>query len=362
MPTPAPRLSPSLTPFPNNVFVSTANMSFPRVGHAAARLADGRVLVAGGNTGSNRLLDSSEIFDPSTGDWTKAASLQIARDDFTMTLLNDGRVLAAGGQADEGEIGAVEIYDPDLDTWQLVEGMNMFRSHHTANLLANGQVLVVGGYAYPPATDRSEVDWKRDTAEIFDPGTNTFYLVGRKNYDRVNHSVTLLPNGRALILGGLGEDAYTSAEIFDPATGSFSLTRNLVVGRRNTDIVLLQDGTVFIRGGFGDRSSRSAEFFDPVSGQFEPIPALDGIPIRYNHVAILLASGDVLTTGGTSGREALSSVELYSSGIESFRPVPDMGQAREGHAVVELIDGRVLVIGGIAQRGQALSSVEIYHP
>jgi len=318
-------------------------------------------LVAGGNAGHAQFLDSSEIFNPSTGDWTKAASMQIARDHFTMTLLKDGRVLVTGGRSTEGEIGSVEIYNPDLDTWQLIDGMNMFRSFHTATLLSNGQVLIVGGYAYLPTTDRSQVDWEADTAEVFDPVTNTFYLVGKMHHSRKHHSATLLPSGKALIMSGMDDGATgkskSSAEIFDPATGSFSLTgspvnRDKFVG----DIVLLQDGTVFIRSG------REAELFDPVSGQSEPIALYDGSYGRNEHKSVLLANGDVLVTGGADW-VVLSSVDIYSPETKSLKSGPSLIQTRVGHSVVVLTDGRVLVIGGIPEwRESPLSSVEIYYP
>ena len=278
--------------------------------------------------------------------------------------------IAAGGGSNEGAIGAVEIYNPDLDTWQLIEDMNMFRHHHTATLLANGEVLMVGGYAWSPTTDRSQMDDKRHTAEVFDPVTNTFYLVGEMNHSRLGISATLLPNGKVLIIGGIDNNSQTlnNAEIFDPATGSFSFTGSLVHGRRHLDnIVLLQDGTVFIRGGYGEESSRSAELFDSVNGQFEPIIALDGSPRRYEHESVLLASGEVLVTGGTcggctAGSGILSSVELYSPEIKSPRSVPSLIQPRVGHSVVVLTDGRVLVVGGSSEWREALSSVEIYYP
>ena len=41
-------------------------MTAARADHAAIKLADGRVLIAGGRNGSNTL-STTEIFDPATG-------------------------------------------------------------------------------------------------------------------------------------------------------------------------------------------------------------------------------------------------------------------------------------------------------
>jgi len=45
----------------------------PRAAHTASLLGDGRVLVAGGAGPSNKILDSAEIFDPTSDTWSSAA-------------------------------------------------------------------------------------------------------------------------------------------------------------------------------------------------------------------------------------------------------------------------------------------------
>ena len=64
---------------------------------------------------------TTEIFDPSTGNWVKAARTIEYHEGHTATLLPDGRVLVAGGAS--GTTGRVypvtsaEVYDPATDTW-----------------------------------------------------------------------------------------------------------------------------------------------------------------------------------------------------------------------------------------------------
>ncbi|HLH53841.1 MAG TPA: kelch repeat-containing protein [Verrucomicrobiae bacterium] len=56
---------------------------------------------------------SAEIYDPATGIWTATAGLNVARFDFSTTLLADGRVVVAGGWNSQSEyLASAEIYDP----------------------------------------------------------------------------------------------------------------------------------------------------------------------------------------------------------------------------------------------------------
>jgi len=76
--------------------VSTT-MLVERRGHTATRLADARVLIAGGENGTGTL-NTTEIYDPASGTFSAAANMATARADHSATLLADGRVLIAGGR------------------------------------------------------------------------------------------------------------------------------------------------------------------------------------------------------------------------------------------------------------------------
>lgn len=84
---------------------------------------------------------------------------------------------------------------------------------------------------------------------------------------------------------------------------------------------------------------------------------------RAAHQATLLRSGEILVTGGCSGRcdTDLPSAELYDPNARVFRPAAAMATARDSHAAIPLTDGRVLVTGGWSER-QATNSAEIYEP
>src|SRR5579863_6272327 len=97
-------------------FTATASMTSRRDRHAAVLMRDGRVLIAGGvdtvlvplivfpNPAMPSILSSCEIFDPAHGTFTATASMATARDESSATLLPGGMVLIAGGGDDSAEL------------------------------------------------------------------------------------------------------------------------------------------------------------------------------------------------------------------------------------------------------------------
>ncbi len=72
-----------------------------------------------------------------------------ARYTHTLTLLGDGKVLAAGGRDVVFQrLASAELYTPDDDpavgAWSSTGSMSVIRVDHTATLLKDGKVLVAG--------------------------------------------------------------------------------------------------------------------------------------------------------------------------------------------------------------------------
>jgi hypothetical protein len=104
----------------NGTFTATSPMSSPREFHTAAALLNGQVLIAGGADGTTfSFLASIEKFDPATGTLPTTGSMSAdhtlgVRIAHTATLLQDGRVLLAGGASGSGTIASAELYQPSM--------------------------------------------------------------------------------------------------------------------------------------------------------------------------------------------------------------------------------------------------------
>jgi hypothetical protein len=121
----------------------------------ATLLKDGRVLVAGGM--SDWRTAAAALYDPKTGTFAATGSMNDARDAHAAALLADGSVLVLGGDSwacsgntcyFAGSLASAELYDPRTGTFSGAGSMNMARTEPTATLLQNGDVLVTGGLRY----------------------------------------------------------------------------------------------------------------------------------------------------------------------------------------------------------------------
>src|SRR5262245_53587839 len=75
----------------------TGSMSIGRFSFTATLIQNGKVLVAGGDTPSEIITNTSELYDPTTSTFTPTGSMHQARVGFSATLLQNGKVLVEGG-------------------------------------------------------------------------------------------------------------------------------------------------------------------------------------------------------------------------------------------------------------------------
>ena len=178
-------------------------------------------------------------------------------------------------------------------------------------------------------------------------------------------SSTLLPDGRLLVVGGIGPGgALGSAAINDPLTGERVPLPNLREARAWHSSTLLPDGRVFIFGGIGTggRALRSAEIFDPVTLSFALAPSV-GLTARAFHTATLLMDGKVLLVGGVGENgKAAPKVETWDFKTKNATPlVARLNVARQKHKASLLADGRVLIEAGIDEVGNQIGVVEAFN-
>ncbi|BDV42978.1 hypothetical protein GURASL_19010 [Geotalea uraniireducens] len=276
-----------------------------RQGHSSLPLPDGRLLVLGGGTVNNAMLDLS------TDSWADA-STPFTVIYHTATLLANGKVLLAGGSANGTDSNAARLYDPAANSWSDAAPMAVPRRAAGAVRLANGKVLVAGGIQGSSTVLQS--------AELYDPATDSWSPAADLPEPRYAAATLLLPTGKVLMAGGstVPGTPLKSAVLYDPATDSWSTTAAMTTARYAPAIALLSDNSVLVAGGSGDSVAlASVELFD-YAGRTATITT-DGWrtagatlgTARYHAAGLTLPDGKVLISGGLmQGGNTLATVEL----------------------------------------------------
>lgn len=225
---------------------------------AATLLMDGTLLICGGTRGGAD--NTVEIYDPVARTFTLLpGTMAVGRMDHTAVRIDQRRILIYGGFTVDGQAAPPEIFDPVSGTSTLLPAAEPdVRARHTAHTMQDGGVLIIGGEnvdgqptnsvlrfdpasgAFQPftsfATPRSHLALGRlvdarilvtgGTPGIASEGTNTTELMTVEgvrrdgptmSHGRFLHTVTVLQNGKLLIVGGLDASraALASAEIFE---------------------------------------------------------------------------------------------------------------------------------------------------
>jgi hypothetical protein len=265
----------------------------------------------------------------------------LARTEHTATVLKDGRVLIVGGRTDTGSpptTAKTSLYDPKTGT--LTDGplLKAARMDHSATLLGDGRVLVVGG--------ASESGIGIASSELYDPNGNSWSAGPSMPSPRMGHTATVLASGDVLIAGGFAYGAHLgSLMLYKPSAGApgswSSVPAVLATPRSAHAAVRLSSGKVLFIGGAADTDILDTiEIFDSTTGGISTAAA-KLTEKRNLPTADLLANGKVIVVGGNDAKHD----DVYDPATDKVSALSHLGDPPERHASVTLLDARVLVCG-----------------
>jgi N-acetylneuraminic acid mutarotase len=141
-------------------------------GGATAQVLNGDIYVIGGMDGSGASVNTVEIYDPETNTWSVGPSLQTRRDNPGSAVINNklyvfgGRIRNADGSLTNGTLNTMEIFDPLTGQWTTGASMPTGRRTFAASTM-NDRILVVGGETGPNNSTFTQL-------EEYNPSTNTW--------------------------------------------------------------------------------------------------------------------------------------------------------------------------------------------
>jgi hypothetical protein len=260
-------------------------------------LADGRLLVAGGQITGELGEPRAALFDPSTGTWGATSSMAHGRWYPTITSLPDGEVLAVAGSDETGaDVTIPEVWNGSEWRELTTADLAIPSPYYPAMFVApNGKVFFAG---FPQTTRYLNVS-----------GTGEWTTVADRNVaDRNYGSAVMYAPGKVLYAGG-GNPPTQSAEVIDlnEASPSWRTVSGMAFARRHMDATILADGQVLVTGGtsgagFNDVPGAVyyAELWNPATESWTTMARETNLRV-YHSAALLLPDGRVLSSGSGEG-------------------------------------------------------------
>jgi hypothetical protein len=266
---------------------------------------------------------NSYLYDPTTGSATPAP-MPVASRRHTATLLADGRVVVIGGQGDgPGAVPApsnIRIWKTD-NTWTNIPAppccgtpwpLNDGRWRHSAVLHSSGKVFFSGGYALSGGGggDRAVAD-----TLTFDPADNSLKQLDYMPAKRAQHysfEITAgAHKGDILVFSGLiatlDEKAFITSNgsiYYNFTSNKWALGPSLSIARSYPGVAVLSGGRLLVSGGAPNlgvsfSAYDTAEYLDPVAWVFKSAGKM--ISPRAAHGAVALDGLSAVLVGGAAG-------------------------------------------------------------
>ncbi|MDZ4727551.1 MAG: kelch repeat-containing protein [Leptospira sp.] len=327
-----------------------------------ATLQNGDTLVIGGLgviSGSAAALLFVERWNHVTGSFQADNNLTIARRFANLSKTTDDRILLSGGFTTNltGSItNSTNIYNPTTGTWGNGPTLSSARIGHGSCLIATNRILITGGRT----TNTGSAVATSEIVTLNGSGGGTIQSITSMSTSRMNHQCLALPDGRFWIVGGSG----LTTEIFDPSNDSFSAGPDLIVAQDMMVALKDSSGNHYLIGGrSGSLSTDIIQKLDVVTNKVSLHNYM--AKGRIDHAGAVLPDGNFLIQGGnvSSSSSVLSDVEKNwtKQEIDGF-VLNATKQGREGHKLLVLPDGKIMVLGGLSGVGvpDYITNTEIF--
>ena len=270
-------------------------------------------------------------------------------------MLYDGKVYIGGGnEVTSTATGSyrLDVYDPAENSWSPFPINTRYK--YFAMTTLNNQLITAGGI------DR------------FDTVTKEIFLLDGDYLEKYTRMITPRYDataaghqGTLIITGGKGYQnrILVTTELFDSVTDQWYTTSNLPLPHSELKPVIV-DNTLYLLGGFNEYGKISPAAFAA------PLYTLSSHKLQWTiqqdtpwcHSAPVSMHGrHLLTVGGwkKTGNARTRDIYLFNKFRHSWKVIGQIPSSRRAPAAVSVTDNKIVVVGGIDDKGQYTNTVWI---
>ncbi len=236
--------------------------------HFQAVVFENRIYVVGAMTGQypkEPPLPNVYIYDPAADAWQVGPEIPAGRRrGGAGAVLHDGEIYVVAGITNghyDGHVAWVDAFNPRTGRWRQLPDAPRPRDHFHAGLIG-GKIYAAAGRRSSAATNQT-FDLTVREVDVFDLATSTWSTLPSTAHiptPRAGAGAAVL-NGRLIVLGGesgVQPLAHDQVEELDPATNTWRALKPLAMGRHATQAVL-HDGRIYLASGSRTRGATEVD-------------------------------------------------------------------------------------------------------
>lgn len=332
-------------------WITKASMTDPREDFQA-EVINGKIYVMGGYSGNTRT-SSLEEYDPSSNQWSKKSSMNDIRDSFQTEVVN-GKIYAIGGADNNGQkLDSVEEYDPTTDKWTRKKSMSTGRWYFQTKTI-DGKIYAMGG--------SDKANNCLSSVEMYDPATDTWTSKAAMHSSRTQFQTEVV-NGKIFAIGGAPSPGnYTgNVEMYDPATDTWTSKAAMHHCRDQFQTEVI-NGKIYAIGGHEyvgkvEYPVFVVEVYDPSLNKWTAKSSMSTFRTAFQTEII---DGKILAIGGYGDTGTQSSSEIYDPEKDTWAATASLSDGRYSFQTAT-INGKIYAVGG-SGNNKHLNSVEEYIP
>jgi N-acetylneuraminic acid mutarotase len=295
-----------------------APLSTARFGLMATTEPDGRIYVLGGMTSQNVVVNTVDVYDPTSNTWSAVAPMPIAVAEGATVSGTNGLIYVIGGYDDNyNQLHTVQVYNPTSNSWSTAAPLPTTRFAPAAVVGPDGSIYVFGG-------DNTQ-SVPLNTVDVYDPASNTWSSAAPMPTARCELAAALGDDGRIYVSGGLGGNSLptNTVEVYDSRSNTWSTAASLPCAINAPAAAAGPDGRIYIIGGVSleEGNENTVEAYDPTTNTWSAASSLESG--RGYLAATAGTDGRIYAIGGAGNTGVVPTVEVLDFGPSAqVAPLP----------------------------------------